>query len=79
MRFRKTKKNITGKNSIYTFISDMIEEVEIMKKKLKKNLSCARKMTRVLEKFTNFRIVKKDNSDTRIRGHCHVTGNKKNN
>ena len=58
MGFRKPEKDFIGKDSIFSFISDMIEEVnyckKIIKKEMKKELAICKKNEKGFRKTEKF-------------------------
>ena len=79
-KFSNPFKPYIGKDTIYNFISSMIEESkycsDMMKRHFNKEFAMSKKDIEDFENSTKFWICDNDYSDNdvKVRDHCHITG-----
>ena len=79
-KYTKPVQIYRGKNAVYKFMENMLEEVnwckQTMKKQLKKTLIMTKENETDFQKAIKCHIcdIKYTNKDIRVRDHCHITG-----
>ena len=79
-KFSKPFKTYLGKDTVYNFINNMIEESkycsEVMKKHFNKELVMTKEDNENIKNSTKYWIFDNDyiDNDVKVRDHCHITG-----